>query len=308
LISAIVPCFDEEACLAECHDRLTRVFTQLGVPYELVYIDDGSRDRTGDILQQIYATDPNVTVVQLSRNFGHQSAVTAGLEIAKGDAVVIIDADLQDPPELIPEMLALWRDGYDVVYGVRESREGESRRKLWTAKLFYRIIHALSDIEIPLDTGDFRLLDRKAVDAVNSMPERHRLLRGMCSWVGFRQRGIAYVRAPRLAGKTKYPMRRMVSLALDGIASFSTFPLRCVTAAGLIAAVVSVIGILYALAARLLTHKWVTGWASLFIVVLLLGGLQMISMGVVGEYVGRIYTEAKRRPIYVARAVLHRRG
>ncbi len=276
--------------------------------YEIVYVDDGSRDGTSAILEAIYASDPNVTVIELSRNFGHQSAVTAGLEIAKGDVVVIIDADLQDPPELIPNMLETWAHGYDVVYGVRESRQGESRGKLWTAKLFYRIIHALSDIDIPRDTGDFRLLDRRAVEAMNSMPERHRLLRGMCSWVGFRQYGMPYVRDARFAGTTKYPLRKMISLALDGIASFSTAPLRCLTVVGLASAAISGIGIIYALAARLLTHQWVTGWASLFIVVLLMGGLQMISIGVVGEYVGRIYTEAKRRPLYIARSVLHRRG
>ena len=307
-ISVIVPCFNEEDGLAECHKRLSEVLKALTDWYEIVYVDDGSRDRTLHKLRILHSTDPNVTVVELSRNFGHQTAVTAGLEAAKGQVVVIIDADLQDPPELIGQMVEIWKQGYDVVYGVRESREGESRFKLWTAKLFYRLINSLSDVTIPLDTGDFRLLDRKAVNAMRDLPERHRLLRGMCSWIGFRQYGLKYARASRFAGTTKYPLRKMLGLALDGIASFSTVPLRLVSITGGIAASLSVIGIVYALLIRLLTQNWVTGWTLSFIGMLFLGGVQMISIGIVGEYVGRIYTEAKQRPLYLTRSVLDRRA
>ncbi len=307
-ISVVVPCFDESESITECHTRLTGVLQALETWYEIVYVDDGSRDSTLSILQAIHASDPNVIVVELSRNFGHQTAVTAGLEIANGDVVVIIDADLQDPPELIAKMLELWAQGFEVVYGVRESREGETGFKRWTAKFFYSLINRLSDVPIPPDTGDFRLLDRKAVEAIKSMPERHRLLRGMCSWIGFRQCGLKYARAARLAGKTKYPLNKMINLALDGIASFSTVPLRFLAALGFLAAALSVIGIIYALVVRLFTHTWVAGWTISFIGMLFLGGLQMISIGIVGEYVGRVYAETKQRPLYLARSVLGRRG
>lgn len=307
-ISVVVPCFNESETVAECHGRLTQVLRALNTWYEIVYVDDGSRDGTLAVLQEIHGDDPYVTVIELSRNFGHQTAVTAGLEIAQGDVVVVMDADLQDPPELIATMLDIWEQGYEVVYGIRETREGETGFKLWTAKLFYRLIRRLSDVEIPHDTGDFRLLDRKAVEAIKSMPERHRLLRGMCSWIGFRQYGLKYARAARVAGKTKYPLRKMVNLALDGIASFSTFPLRVVTALGFFSAALSLIGIIYALIVRLFTRIWVAGWAISFVGMLFLGGLQMISIGILGEYVGRIYTEAKQRPLYLARSVLGRRG
>ena len=306
-ISVVVPCFNEEEGIAECHRRLSQVLRGFGLPYEIVYINDGSRDGTLPLLQGIYATDPNVTVVELSRNFGHQAAVSAGLEIAAGQAVVIIDADMQDPPEVIGKMIDIWRQGYEVVYGVRDSRAGESGFKLWTAKLFYRCINALSDVEIPLDSGDFRLLDRKAVDAMLRLPERHRLLRGMCSWIGFRQYGLRYSRAARFAGTTKYPLRKMLHLAMDGIASFSTVPLRVLAVIGFATAALAFLGIIYSLFVRIFTHNWVSGWATLFIAMLLMGGLQMISIGIVGEYVGRIYTEAKQRPLYLARSVLHRR-
>lgn len=307
-ISVVVPCFNEEDVIAECHRRLTQVLSGFDAWHEIIYVDDGSCDATPLKLAGIHAADPSVTVIALSRNFGHQPAVTAGLEAAKGRVVVVMDADLQDPPEIIATMLERWAEGYEVVYGIRASREGESGLKLWTAKAFYRIINALSDVEIPLDSGDFRLLDRKAVEAMKSMPERHRLLRGMCSWIGFRQCGVPYARAARVAGTTKYPIRKMVKLALDGIASFSTFPLRVLALIGIASALLASLGIIYALVVRLFTHSWVAGWTISFIGLLFLGGLQMISIGIVGEYVGRIYTEAKHRPLYIARSVLHRRG
>jgi dolichol-phosphate mannosyltransferase len=307
-ISVVVPCFNEQEVILACHERLTAVLRSTGLSYEILYIDDGSKDSTLAILTQLHASDPAVTVVELSRNFGHQIAVSAGLEIAQGEAVMIIDSDLQDPPELIPEMLALRAQGYEVVYGVRSTREGESGFKLWTAKAFYRLINSLSDVEIPLDTGDFRLLDRKAVDAMNALPERHRLLRGMSSWIGFRQYGLRYARAARFAGTTKYPLRRMLNLALDGIASFSVVPLRLVTLTGFVTALLSIFGIFYSLFVKLFTNTTVKGWTMLFIGQLFLGGIQMLSLGVLGEYIGRIYTESKQRPLYLARQVLRHRG
>jgi glycosyltransferase involved in cell wall biosynthesis len=307
-ISVIVPCFNEEDGILACHERLTAVLRQTGLVYEILYVDDGSRDRTLSILANLHFTDPAVTVVELSRNFGHQAAVSAGLELALGEAVMIIDSDLQDPPELIPEMLELRAQGYEVVYGVRTTREGESGFKLWTAKAFYRLINSLSDVEIPLDTGDFRLLDRKAVEAMNALPERHRLLRGMSSWIGFRQYGLKYARSARFAGTTKYPLRKMLNLALDGIASFSVVPLRLVTLIGFLTALLSVLGIFYSLFVKLFTSSTVRGWTMMFIGQLFLGGIQMLSIGVLGEYIGRIYTESKQRPLYLARQVMRRRA
>jgi dolichol-phosphate mannosyltransferase len=307
-ISVVVPCFNEAQVIGHCHRRLTDVLRSLSTWYEIIYIDDGSRDTTLRQLQEIHAADACVTVIELSRNFGHQSAVSAGLETAQGEVVIIIDSDLQDPPEVIAGMIEKWREGYEVVYGVRESRAGESGFKLWTAKMFYRLINSLADISIPADAGDFRLLDRKAVEAIKLMPERHRLLRGMCSWIGFRQYGLQYARAARVAGKTKYPLRKMFNLALDGIASFSTIPLRFVSVIGFVSAFLSLVGIIYALVVRLFTHHWVAGWAISFVGMLFLGGLQMMSLGILGEYVGRIYSETKQRPLYLARSILHRRG
>ncbi len=304
MLSVIVPCFNEESGIQECHRRLSAVLAQLAAPWEIVYVDDGSRDATAAALLAIHAEDPHAVVVKLSRNFGHQIAVSAGLDVAKGDAVVIIDADLQDPPEVIAEMYALWQQGMHVVYGLRTHRAGESGFKLWTAKAFYRVMNRLSDVQIPLDTGDFRLMDRRVVDVLLAMPERHRLLRAMCSWVGFRQTGLPYKRNARFAGKTKYPLGKMLNLALDGIFSFSTVPLRMLTLIGFAAAALSFVGILWALEVRILTRHWVAGWATLFVVILLLSGLQMISLGVIGEYLGRVYTEVKQRPLFIVASIL----
>jgi polyisoprenyl-phosphate glycosyltransferase len=298
-LSVVVPCYNEQESIETCHQRLTHVLTTLGEAYEIVYVDDGSCDNTAALLHQIQQRDPRAVIVQLSRNFGHQPAVTAGLTAALGQAVVIIDADLQDPPEIIPEMVALWRAGYKVVYGIRRTRDGESTFKLWTAKAFYRVINSLSDVEIPLDTGDFRLIDRVVVDVFLSMPERHRLLRGMWSWIGFPQVGLPYQRAPRFAGITKYPLRKMLGLALDGIVSFSVLPLRLVTLLGFLSAGVAFIGIVYTLIVRLLTHSWVRGWAISFVGMLFMAGVQMLCLGILGEYIGRIYTESKQRPLFI---------
>jgi dolichol-phosphate mannosyltransferase len=283
---------------------VSSVLDSMGVVYECVYVDDGSRDNTWLQLRAMQQEGGGkVVAVALSRNFGHQPAVSAGLSLARGKAVVIIDADLQDPPELIPEMVELWRAGSEVVYGVRESRAGESYFKVLSARLFYRLINRLSDVEIPTDTGDFRLIDRRVVDVMLSMPERHRLLRGICSWVGFVQTPLRYNRSARFAGATKYPLKKMLGLAADGIISFSVVPLRLMTLAGGLTAVLSVVGIVWALAVRTLTHEWVAGWATLFIGVLFLSGMQMMCLGIMGEYVGRIYTEVKQRPLFVIRDV-----
>jgi dolichol-phosphate mannosyltransferase len=304
-ISVIVPCYNEEEVLLHCHTRLMRVFESTPEDeFELVYVNDGSTDRTDEVLRYLNISYPQTRVVMLSRNFGHQAAVSAGLTAATGRCVVILDADLQDPPELIWKMVDLWRKGYEVVYGVRESRAGESSFKLWTAQIFYRLINKLSDVEIPLDTGDFRLLDRRAVEAILAMPERHRLLRGMASWIGFRQFGLKYARDARFAGTTKYPFRKMINLALDGIFSFSTVPLRFVTTLGLVTSAMALAGIFYSLVVRIFTPHWVPGWATLILAVLLTGGIEMFCFGILGEYIGRIYTEIKQRPLFVVREML----
>jgi polyisoprenyl-phosphate glycosyltransferase len=302
-LSVVVPCYNEQESIETCHERLTEVLAALNEPYEIIYVDDGSGDNTAALLQQIQADDVHVVMVRLSRNFGHQPAVTAGLSASMGQAVVIIDADLQDPPQLIPEMVKLWRSGYKVVYGIRQTRDGETPFKLWTAKAFYRLINSLSDVEIPVDTGDFRLIDRVVVDVFLQMPERHRLLRGMWSWIGFPQVGLPYQRSPRFAGETKYPLRKMLGLALDGIVSFSVVPLRLVTALGFLSAGGAFIGIVYTLWVRLLTHSWVRGWAISFVGMLFMAGVQMLCLGILGEYIGRIYTESKQRPLFIQREI-----
>lgn len=307
VVSVVVPCCNEEEVLEECHSQLSAVLeAECGQDYEIIYVNDGSKDHTEEILRSIHAVSGRVRALMLSRNFGHQAAVTAGLAAATGQCAVIIDADLQDPPSLIPQMLDRWREGYHVVYGIRESRVGESSFKLWTAQLFYRLINRLSDVEIPLDTGDFRLLDRRALDAMLAMPERHRLLRGMSSWIGFRQFGLKYARSARFAGVTKYPLGKMLNLALDGIFSFSTVPLRFVTILGVITAAAAAIGILYSLIVRIFTPHWVAGWATLILAVLFMGGVEMFCFGILGEYIGRIYTEIKQRPLFLVREVLER--
>jgi polyisoprenyl-phosphate glycosyltransferase len=301
LLSVVVPCHNEEPVLRETHRRLTEVLQRLpGMSYEVIYIDDGSRDTTAQIMRELQSTDANVRCVLLSRNFGHQIAVTAGIEHARGDAVVLIDADLQDPPETILEFVARWRQGFEVAYGVRTQREGETHFKRWSASIFYRLLNRLSDVAIPLDTGDFRLMDRRVVDTLIAMPERDRFVRGMVSWVGFRQTAVGYRRAARLAGESKYPFWKMVRFATDGILSFSQTPLRIAIWMGFTVSALSLLGIAYAVMMRLLTSIWVPGWTLLFIAVLFLGGVQLISLGIIGEYVGRIYGETKRRPLYIA--------
>ena len=302
LLSVIVPCFNEEAVLRSTHERLTDVLRALNqLRFEIIYIDDGSRDQTQNILAELQAQNPEVRVLRLSRNFGHQIAVTAGLEQAAGNAVVVIDADLQDPPEVIPEMVERWLEGNHVAFGSRIARAGESRFKLWTAKAFYRLINRLSDTRIPVDTGDFRLMDRKVVEVLLAMPERGRFLRGMVSWIGFRQVAVPYHRAPRPAGESKYPLFKMLSFAMDGIISFSVLPLKLAVWTGIVAIWMAGVGILMAVFVRLFglyDLQLGRGWASLFVAVLFMGGIQLVSLGIIGEYLGRIYTEVKRRPLY----------
>lgn len=298
-LSVIVPCFNEEAVIQETHARLTEALRPITPDFEIIYVDDGSRDRTAELLHGLQQAHREVRVLRLSRNFGHQIAVSAGLDYAAGDAVVLIDADLQDPPEVIAAMVAKWREGFHVVYGQRTERPGETRFKLWTARTFYRLINRLSEVPIPLDTGDFRLMDRAVVDALKRLREKHRLLRAMTSWVGFSQAAVLYERAERFAGESKYPLRKMLTLALDGIISFSAIPLKIVTMVGLAFSALSVLGIIYAVVMRLWTDNWVEGWTLIFITVLLIGGLQFIFLGVMGEYIGRIYSEAKDRPLFL---------
>lgn len=300
LLSVIVPCYNEQEVLHATHERLTSVLAGMSwLEYELIFVNDGSHDNTQIILAQLQAVDPHVRVLLLSRNFGHQIAVTAGLEEATGDAVVVIDADLQDPPEVIPQMVQLWRDGNDVVYGLRTDRHGESKFKLWTAKVFYRLINRLSETKMPFDAGDFRLLDRRVVQVINEMPERARFLRGMVSWAGFRQVSLPYERAARHAGTSKYPLTKMISFAMDGIISFSLVPLKLAIWTGFLAIWIAVAGIIVAIVDRVMDKNLTRGWASLFVAVLFMGGVQLVSLGILGEYLGRIYTEVKRRPLYV---------
>ena len=300
LLSVVVPCYNEEESIGGTHRRLADALAILAdVTWEIVYVDDGSADGTPALLRTIQSSDPRVRVVRLSRNFGHQIAVTAGLEHAAGDAVVIIDADLQDPPEVIEQMLDRWREGYDVVYGRRVQRAGETRFKLVSAKYFYRLLDRLSEIQVPLDVGDFRLIDRKVVRALHEMPEQARFLRGMVAWAGFRQVAVDYDRASRAAGTTKYSFWKMMSLAVGALSSFSIKPLRLAVWMGFVASGIALAGVVYALAVRLFTENWVPGWAALFIAVLFVGGVQLISLGIIGEYVGRIYNEVKRRPLFL---------
>lgn len=301
-ISIIVPCYNEEEVIGFALDRLEALCqSQPHHDFELIFVDDGSTDATATILAEAAQFRPEIRVLCFTRNFGHQIAVTAGIDAAQGDAVVLIDADLQDPPEVIAQMIGKWEEGFDVVYGTRISRPGESAFKLATARAFYRILNQLSEVPIPLDTGDFRLMSRTVVDVLRDMPERHRFVRGMVSWVGFRQTALAYERSQRFAGTSKYPLRKMIRFATDGILSFSVKPLQVAIAMGLFAAALALVGIIYALALRIFTATWVEGWTALMIAVLFMGGVQLISLGIIGEYIGRIYTEVKQRPLYIVR-------
>ncbi|MBI9046543.1 MAG: glycosyltransferase family 2 protein [Anaerolineaceae bacterium] len=298
-ITIIAPIYNEEDCLHELYTRISEVMDSANKNWELVLVNDGSKDRSHEIIKELAIKDQRVRPVIFAKNFGHQIAVTAGMDYSRGDAVVVIDADLQDPPEVILELIEKWQEGYQVVYAVRSEREGETFFKKVTASLFYRLILKITNIDIPLDTGDFRLLDRQIVDVMNNMRERHRFLRGMSSWVGFKQTGVEYKRVARFAGETKYPLKKMISFALTAITSFSYFPLQLATYIGFIAAGLSIISIPVVAILRVIGEQAFFGQATTLIAVLFLGGVQLISLGILGEYIGRLYDEVKGRPLYV---------
>ncbi len=300
-VSVVIPMYYEEEVANECYNRVLKVLTSIPeYDYEIIFINDGSKDKTLEILENIAKENNHVKVISFARNFGHQCAVTAGLKYVTGDAIVIIDADLQDPPELIPEMLKLWEDGNEVIYGKRKTRDGESKFKLLTAKMFYKTLNALSDVEIPKDTGDFRLVDKKVVDVINSLPEHNKFLRGLFSWVGFKQTPFEYERKERFAGKTKYPLKKMLKLASDGIISFSTKPLKIVGGLGIISVIISLLILVYTILSFIFNWNNLTaGWTSLMITMTFLSGIILISLWMIGEYIARIYDEVKQRPQYI---------
>lgn len=296
LISVVIPMYYEEDNVSLCYERLTNVLKPFY--YELIFVNDGSRDKTLFYLEELTKKDDKVKVISFSRNFGHQMAVSAGIKHAKGDAVVLIDADLQDPPEIILSMIEKWKEGYDVVYGKRKKREGETLFKKATAKLFYRFLNSVSDVDIPKDTGDFRLMSRPVADAIKNMPESHRFIRGMVSWVGFRQTYIEYVRHAREMGTTKYPLKKMLSFATDAIIGFSAKPLKMITGLGVITVIIALILLVYTIISKILGHT-TAGWASIMVAISLFSGVQLVSMGIIGEYLARIYDEVKGRPHYI---------
>lgn len=300
-VSVVIPMYYEEEVARECYNRLKKVLDGLkNYQNEIIFVNDGSKDKTLEILTEIAKENTNVKVISFARNFGHQAAVTAGLKFVTGDVILIIDADLQDPPELLPEMLKLWEQGNEVIYGERKSREGESKFKLFTAKMFYKTLNALSDVEIPKNTGDFRLVDRKVVDTINSMPEHNKFLRGLFSWVGYKQYAFKYERKERFAGETKYPLKKMLKLAGDGIIGFSTKPLKLVGGLGIISIIISFIVLIYSI--LFYACDWNNlepGWTSIMVSITFFAGVQLLSIWILSEYIGRIYDETKNRPQYV---------
>ena len=299
VVSVVAPVYDEEILLPEFYRRVTAALEQLAVPFELILVNDGSHDSSGAIMDRLHQADARVKVIHFSRNFGHQIAITAGTDHATGQAVAVIDSDLQDPPEVIIDMYKEWQNGFQVIYGVRVQREGETAFKRMTASLFYRLIRRITNINLPLDTGDFRLMDHRVVKAMSKMREHHRFMRGLSVWVGFRQTGVKYNRDARTAGVTKYPFRKMLRFALDAITSFSYLPLQLATYTGFVIAGVSAVAMVVAIILRLLNSNIFYGQATTLVSVLFLGGIQLIFLGVIGEYLGRIYDEVKRRPLYI---------
>jgi len=297
--SVVAPIYNEIEIVDEFCKRMTDVMDSTGESWELVLVDDGSSDGSTERILELASVNSHIRPVIFARNFGHQIAVTAGLDYTRGETITIIDADLQDPPEVILELIGKWKEGYQVVYAVRAEREGESWFKLWTASLFYRIIYRITDVKIPLDTGDFRLLDRKVVDVMNSMREKHRFLRGMSSWIGYKQIGVDYKRAARVAGETKYPFKKMLQLALNAVTSFSYFPLQVASYFGFASAGLAIVAIPVVAILRMTGSQFFEGQATTLISVLFLGGVQLISLGILGEYIGRLYDEAKGRPLYI---------
>ncbi|MFD0958313.1 glycosyltransferase [Paenibacillus chungangensis] len=299
--SIIVPMYNEEEVIEHTYERLKEVMGRTGESYELLFVNDGSKDRTVDLVRMICEFDPHVRLIDFSRNFGHQIAITAGMDHAHGEAIVIIDADLQDPPEVILDMIAKWKEGYEVVYGQRLKRKGETVFKKLTAMAFYRLLRSMTTVDIPIDTGDFRLIDRKVCDVLRGLKEKNRFVRGLISWIGFRQTSVEYVREERFAGETKYPLRKMLRFAMDGITSFSYKPLRIAAYLGFMLSLGSFIYLLVIVFQRLFTDTTEAGWASLMALSLLFNGIILILLGVMGEYIGRIYDESKGRPLYIIR-------
>ena len=298
-LSIIIPIYNEEGNIPALIERLRSVINPIGISHEYVFINDGSRDNSVGLIKALALNDSNVKYIDFSRNFGHQIAVTAGLDACKGERIVIIDADLQDPPELIKTMYDKMDEGYEVVYAKRNARAGESFLKKFTARMFYRTLQRITSVDIPIDTGDFRIMDRKIVDVLKQMPEQNKFLRGQISWVGFRQTFVSYDRDVRFAGETGYTYKKMIRFALDGITSFSNYPLKIATTAGFVVSGVAFMAIVYALFQRLFTDSYQPGWASVFIAVLFLGGIQLISIGIIGEYISRIGSNVRNRPLYI---------
>lgn len=300
-ISVVVPMYCEEEVVNVCYTRLNNVFKELKIyDYEFIFVNDGSRDRTLELLEKIAVEDKKVKIISFSKNFGHQCAVTAGLKFTTGDAVVIIDADMQDPPELIIEMIKLWEAGNEVIYAKRKARRGESHFKLYTAKMFYKVLDGLSDVKIPQDTGDFRLADKKVINVINDLPEHNKFLRGLFSWVGYKQIPIEYERKERYAGKTKYPLKKMLKLAIDGIISFSNKPLKILGVIGIFSIIISFGILIYSLISYLFKLNNLTaGWTSLMVTITFFSGVQLLSIWLMSEYISRIYDESKGRPQYI---------
>lgn len=306
--SIVVPVYNEEEVIHETYRRLKNVMISTGEHYELIFVNDGSSDRTADILKGYSETDPSVILLDFSRNFGHQIAITAGMDYSRGKAVVVIDADLQDPPELILEMIEKWKQGYDVVYAKRTERKGETLFKKQAAKMCYRLLQSMTDIDIPLDTGDFRLMDRKVCDQMNSLQEKNRFVRGLVSWVGFKQIAVEYERDERFAGESKYPLKKMLKLSMDGITSFSYKPLKLASIAGAAFSTIGFIYLLVVLYLKLFTHSTIPGWSSLIVIQLFFSSIILFILGMMGEYVGRIYDESKHRPLYIVREVYQKKS
>jgi len=298
-ISIVIPMYNEEEVIAETYRRLRETMLQQPEAFELVFVNDGSRDRTVEIIREIAGRDRTVRLIDFSRNFGHQIAISAGMDFALGDAVVVIDADLQDPPSVILQMIEKWKEGYDVVYGRRLKRKGETAFKKLTAKMFYRLLRSMTTVDIPVDTGDFRLIDRRVCDVLRSLKEKNRYVRGLVSWVGFKQTAVEYVREERFAGETKYPLKKMISFAADGITSFSYKPLKLAIYLGMAVSVGSFIYLIIVIFQKLFTDSTQTGWASTVAILLFFNGIMLMLMGIIGEYIGRIYDETKDRPLYI---------
>jgi len=306
MYSVVIPAYNEQEVIAETYKRLTGVMAGMGESYELLFVNDGSKDQTAQIIAGFCEEDPNVRLINFARNFGHMPAISAGMENACGRAIFIIDADLQDPPEVFPEMAAEWKEGYHVVYGKRVSRKGESWFKRLSAKMFYRLLSSMSSVDLPLDTGEFRLIDRKVCDAVNRLPEKNRYIRGLVSWVGFKQTPVEYVREERFAGVTKYPLRKMISLAMDAITSFSYKPLKLATTLGILLSLAGFICLIVMLIQRIFTDMAAAGWALATGIIVFTQGIVLIMLGLVGEYIGRIYAEIKNRPAYIIQEIIGR--